>query len=196
MIAGFVYDVVNTMTDELEFTQLRSEDVERIGEVDRTERIDAKYRAASVEGGRSLILKAAPVEPPRLYTWTPQGILTRVLSWKPEVLQGGAMFGAVERERLAGFAIVSQRRQDETCELVALFVDAALRGTGMGSRLFAMAEEAAYDRDARALFIASNPTVATVDFYLNRGARVVGMQERSLVGGLNDGIQMAKPLVR
>ncbi len=184
------------MTEETEFTLLSAEDVERIGEVDRTELIDAEYRAASDDGGRGLILEAVPVEPPRLYAWTPQGIRTRVLAWKPEVLQGGAMPGALESDRLVGFAIVSQRRRDETCELVALFVDAARRGAGVANRLFAMVEAAASEREARALFIASNPTVRTVDFYLSHGARVVGMQERSLAPSLNDGIQMAKPLGR
>jgi GNAT superfamily N-acetyltransferase len=135
-------------------------------------------------------------QPPFIRVDEAQGIQARASAWKPEVLQGGAMQGALHHGCLVGFAIVSQRRRDESCEFVALFVDAALRGSGIGARLYAMAEAAASERAARALYIASNPTVATVDFYVSRGARVVGMNERSLVPGLNSGIQLAKPLAR
>ena len=102
------------------------------------------------------------------------------------------MFAAEQDGRLAGFAILGPEQRDESVEMSALFVDAGRRGTGVGSRLFDMAAERSRERGHAAMVIHSNPTVSTVDFYMRRGAAVIGMLDRRVVSHLEGDVILAK----
>ena len=170
-----------------EFVELPDEAIERIGEVDRTETIEAVYACKRSPDGHGLQLARVQIDPPQTTSWSADDVRERIDMWRPELEAGGAMFGALSGGRLRGFSIISSKRADRTAELIALFVDAAHRGTGIGSELLRLAEERARESDATALYIGANPIVPCVDFYLAHGARIIRLTNSRLVRGLSGG---------
>ena len=175
------------MTEALEYTQLPPLAIGRIGEVGRTEVIEAYYRCILTEDRRAMRLTHVDIEPPRTTTWSKSDVDERIEKWTPELEAGGAIYGAQADGKLLGFAIVSANRPDRSAELVALFVDSGHRGLGIGSRLYGMAEEHAKAGDARTMYIGANPMVPCVDFYLARGAQIVRMTDVRLSTVLEGG---------
>lgn len=181
------------MTDKLSYTRLSPDAISRIGEVDRTEVIEAYYRCILTEDRRSMRLTHVDIDPPRTTVWSQADVEERIEKWTPELEAGGAMYGAQSGGKLRGFAIVSAKRSDGSAELVALFVDTAHRGRGLGTRLYRMAEERARDAEARTIYIGGNPMVPCVDFYLARGAQIVRITDVRLATVLEGGaIVLAK----
>jgi GNAT superfamily N-acetyltransferase len=176
------------MTQEaLEFAELPSDAILRIGEVDRTEAIEGIYRCLPSPDGRALQLTEVRLDPPGSATWSPADVQERIEKWAPELDGGGTMFGALSGDRLRGFSIVSANRTDGSAELVALFVDAAHRGSGIGTKLLRLAEDRARASHATAMYIGSNPIVPCVDFYLGRGAQLMSLTDRRVVRALPGG---------
>ena len=173
--------------EDLEFAELPNEDIRRVGEVDRTEVIDAYYRCILTEDRRSMRLTHVDINPTRTIAWSDAAVRERIEKWTPELEAGGTMFGAQSSGKLRGFAIASAKRPDGSAELVALFVDAAYRGRGIGTQLYAMAEERAQDAAARAMYIGANSLVQCVDFYLAQRAQIVRMTDVRLVSALPGG---------
>ena len=181
------------MVDELDYAELPTEAISRIGEVDRTEVIDAYYRCVLTEDRRSMRIVNVEIDPPRTTSWSDVDVQERIEKWTPELDDGGTIFGAESDDKLRGFSIVSANRPDGSAELVALFVDTAYRGQGIGTRLYRMAEERAKVGEARAMYIGANPIVPCVDFYLGRGAQIVRMTDVRLTAALEGGaIVLAK----
>ena len=180
--------------EALEFTELPTTAINRIGEVDRTEVIEAYYRCILTEDRRAMRLTHVDINPTRTVdAWSEADVQERIKKWRPELHRGGAVFGAVSDDRLRGFAIVSANRTDKSAELVALFVDTGYRGQGVGTQLYAMAVERAQEAAARAMYIGANSIVPCVDFYLRRGAQIVRMTDLRLVSALpGAGITLAK----
>ena len=181
------------MPEAIEYNELPHAAIDRMGEVDRTEVIDAYYRCVLREDRRSMRLTHVDIDPPRTIAWSHADVRERIEKWTPELKGGGTMYGAQSDSKLRGFAIVSAKRPDGSAEMVALFVDAAYSGRGVGARLYSMAEERAKDVGARTMYIGANPMVPCVDFYLGRGAQIVRMTDVRLVSALpGAGITLAK----
>lgn len=81
--------------------------------------------------------------------------------------------------RRLGFVAVSC--VGETADLVDLFVDPDLHGSGVGSRLFAAAVETARDCGATRLEIEADPHVE--DWYQRRGAERIGQAPSGSIPG-------------
>ncbi len=180
--------------EALEFMELPNEAIDRIGEVDRTEVIEAYYRCILTEDRRAMRLTHVDINPTRTVdAWSDADVRERIGKWRTELETGGAIFGAQSHGKLRGFSIVSANRPNGSTELVALFVDMAYRGRGVGTRLYAMAEERANEASARAMYIGANPFVPCIDFYLARGAQIVRMTDVRLFSALpGSGITLAK----
>jgi GNAT superfamily N-acetyltransferase len=74
--------------------------------------------------------------------------------------------------RLAGFAALSPERlgpDGEYLELLLLHVDARMRGNGIGTELFSACADVARQRGARRLYISSQSSEQTVEFYRSVG---------------------------
>jgi len=155
-------------------------DLGRIAEIDRSESAAAVYVCRAAADGRALLL----VREDRPFVsdpWDAEGVRRRVTEWGGLMKPDGAWFGAFETDRLVGFVVLGAQRWDGSAELVAIFVDAAYRGEGIGSLLMRAVEEHACRRGTVALSIYSVPTARTVDFYLSHGYRLVGMVDKSTV---------------
>ncbi len=138
-------------------------------EVDRTERITAKYEVVRSEDGLSLSLAHRVCDPPEEFpNWDEEGVTRRIAWWRRELAGGGAVFGAFLGERLIGFGVVAIR-QHGTAEVLGMFVDAGCRRRGIGGRLLSAAEGYARDAGAGFVYLHPNPTETAVGFYRKHG---------------------------
>lgn len=79
-------------------------------------------------------------------------------------------------------------------QLFYLYVSRPVRGQGVGRRLFDKAGELARVLGAKALYISAVPTQNTVDFYLRRGARLIGVPDPELFAAEPEDIHFSFPL--
>jgi GNAT superfamily N-acetyltransferase len=175
---------------------LAASDLSRIGEIDRTERIAAKYEVVRSADGLSLSLVPRVYEPPEVFPrWDDEGIARRRDWWQRGLAGGGAAFGAFVGERFVGFS-VALLRSHQTAEMAALFVDAEFRGRGIGSRLLMAVEEYATGSGATRMYLHPNPTVATVEFYRKCGYVLTCLVDEAIVNhpDLETCIVLAKQL--
>ena len=165
---------------EVIFQRLRADDLPRIGEVDRSEVVEAEYRTRPSADGRSLGLERTPLDPPlEVGPWTAHGIDVRAREWKPHVEAGGVFLGALIGSRLVGFSIVAPPANGSS-ELAALFVDQRHRRTGLGTRLMRQSEEAAHELGAASMWLGSNRTASAVEFYLKHGFKAIRLSHGEL----------------
>ena len=97
--------------------------------------------------------------------------------WVPRYLlqqlkRGGAVFGAFENDRLAGFASLDGGLAGAGAQYVNLtmfFVDLEYRGSGVGRALFAALRERAGCMGVGKIYISAVPAVNTIAFYSKLG---------------------------
>lgn len=161
--------------------RLDADDLPRISEVDRAERVEAEYLARPTADGRGLALKRVALDPAlEIPTWSEYGVEVRVREWRPQVEAGGVFEGAFLDSKLVGFGVLGPER-DASAEVCALFVDAGQRRAGVGGLLMARLEELARERGVRALWLGSNRTASSVEFYLKHGFGVISLNSNALV---------------
>jgi ribosomal protein S18 acetylase RimI-like enzyme len=85
------------------------------------------------------------------------------------LLDDGVLFGAMDGDRLAGFAIYRPRIADGLANLAVLHVSRADRRCGLGRRLTVEVVKRARADGARRLYVSATPTRGTVDFYVRQG---------------------------
>jgi len=180
---------------DIDIRELPKEDMPLIAAVNRAETIEEEYLAVSAGDGMSLALKRVRHEPPiEVDHWDAQGRRRRAETWAAEVEKGGVFLGAFDADRLVGFAVLGHKYGDGSAELSAIFVDSDYRRRSVGSALVRASENAAARRGVKALFIYSNPTAPTVDFYLSLGYHIIGVADKSLVTHLPWDVVLAKRL--
>ena len=174
---------------------MRVEEIERIGEVNREEKVEAVYVAEPSAEGMGLAMRLVAKDPPdEAPAWGDEGVTARARAWRPKLVEGGAMFGAFAGERLVAFAILGPKQWDSSVELVALFVDTDFRRDGLGERLLRQATAEALGRGATAMLLHSNETVSSMTFYLKHGFQLVQLGTRNIVRALGGGLVLAKRL--
>ena len=179
----------------MKYRVMNTEEIFRIGEVNREEMVIAKYVAKSDPSGFSISAIREEIDSPsETPHWSEKGIENRAKSWKPALENGGFFYGAFNDDRLAGFVILGPKKWDDSGEIVALFVDKDQRRQGIASKLMKKAEEKAKEMGMNSLFLYSNPTESSVSFYLNNGYRIVGLISKEIVRSLPGDIVMAKKI--
>jgi predicted N-acetyltransferase YhbS len=89
--------------------------------------------------------------------------------------RGGTFLGMFDDDQLVGVAVVDTVPLGvlrDQVQLKYLYVSYSYRGSGVGTRLFDAARDAARTHRAHFLYISATPTENTVNFYLRRGCRV------------------------
>jgi ribosomal protein S18 acetylase RimI-like enzyme len=179
----------------MKYREMQANEMSRIGEVNREELVSAEYVSIPDPSGFGLkLIRSEIPSPAQTPHWNKQGIEGRAKSWKPFVEQGGFFYGAFDKDQLVGFVILGPKRRDDSGEIVALFVDRDHRRVGIASELMRKAEEEAKNKGISSLFLYSNPTESSVNFYLRSGYQVVGLISKEIVRSLPGDVLMAKHL--
>jgi GNAT superfamily N-acetyltransferase len=165
-------------------------EITRIGEIDRSERIDQQYRAHN--GVLELIevdIDAHPWGGEREHP-----VQHYIDRWKPVVEADGVLVGALDADRLAGFAVYDPSMGDGTGNLAAAFTNRAHRRSGVGRALVAEIIAIARERGDRHLYVSATPTRGTVDFYRSQGFEVLGTPDPVMFANEPEDIHLAMTL--
>jgi GNAT superfamily N-acetyltransferase len=146
-----------------------SNELSRLGEIDRTERVTRAY----VQEGERLIEQEVDWD---VGPWSPTGGYEEPHSvpdqigfcrWHME--QGASVFGAFDGERLVGIGLVTPHIRPGIAQLSYLHVSHGYRGRGLGRRLAAELERVAIAAGDTEMVVSATPTMRTVRFYMSCG---------------------------
>jgi GNAT superfamily N-acetyltransferase len=151
----------------IEYRVLEARELSRVGEIDRTERIEMLYvqRGAELEAVAG-DFSASP--------WHPEGsgehsIAHQVAECERHVAAGGTAIGAFDGDRLVGIGIVVPRLRPGIAQLAFLHVSDGHRGRGVGRHLSDELERLARDAGAATMVVSATPSENTVRFYRRGG---------------------------
>ena len=146
--------------------QMDASELDRIGEIDRSERITQQYKSRA--GALELI--DVDIHAPR---WGEPGehtVQQLIDSWKPLLEAGGVLLGAFDGDHFVGFAIYDPSSLSEgLANFAVLHVTRTYRRKGVGCRLTHEVVRMARADGAQRLYVSATPTRATVDFYMKQG---------------------------
>ncbi len=147
--------------------RLVAADLARIGEIDRTERIDTLY----VQHGTRLDVRVGDWSAP---PWSDEGegehsVAHQRAECERHLAVGGVAVGAFADERLVGIGLVTPHVRPGIAQLAFLHVSDGYRGAGIGGRLSGELERIAREAGDTAMVVSATPSVNTVRFYLRRG---------------------------
>lgn len=109
---------------------------------------------------------------PFIDDWSEADYRTLVACLKNTVATGGVVYAAFAGGALKGFASVESSffgGANKYLDLTSLHVSEELRGSGIGSSLFRLAEEWAREKGARKLYISAHSAVESQAFYKKMG---------------------------
>lgn len=155
------------MATAIELRRLGRNELVRVAEIDRTERIDVLY----TQDGELLVERHGSWDSP---AWEPVGqgehsVEAKVRQLHAYVDLGGVAVGALVGRRLVGLGAVVPHLQPRIAQLAFLHVRAPWRATGIGRSLSAQLEDIARSAGDVEMVVSATPSGNTVGFYLGRG---------------------------
>ena len=121
--------------------ELPGKDISRAREVDRSEHVTTGY----VFRNGKLETQVVDWQVPRWSDDASSGFSaqSRIEGWGAVLDRGGVLLGALDGEKLAGFAVILPELSEGMAQLAALFVDRDYRRQGVATRLVEEAERLA-----------------------------------------------------
>lgn len=153
--------------NRIAYRRLHARDLARVGEIDRTEKIDALY----VQHGPRLEERVGDFS---ARSWFEEGegehsVARQRAECERYLDAGGIAVGAFADERLVGIGIVRPHLRPGLAQCAFLHVSNGYRAAGIGGRLVAELERVAREQGATAMVVSATPSLNTVRFYLGRG---------------------------
>jgi GNAT superfamily N-acetyltransferase len=153
--------------DEIRFRPLERDEVSRVAEIDRTERITEAF----VQHGAELEEIAVDWSVP---PWLAEGdgehsVAHQQAGCERWLGSGGVALGAFDGERLVGIGIVVPHVRPGIAQLAYLMVSDGYRGAGIGVRLTVDLERIAREAGDTEIVVSATPSRNTVRFYRGRG---------------------------
>lgn len=149
------------------YRRLASHELARVGEIDRTERIDRLYvqRGAELETVDGDFSASA---------WRADGrgehsVAHQVEECEHWIGAGGVALGAFDGARLVGMGIVLPHLRPGIAQLTFLYVSDGFRDRGIGRRLSDELDAIARAAGDTTVVVSATPSIHTVDFYRRRG---------------------------
>ncbi len=117
----------------IHYRPLQPSELNRLGEIDRTERVETIY----YQQGANLKESAETFDIP---PWSPTGdefhtVPFQIGFCEEHLARGGQLFGAFDGERLVGIGLVTPHLRPGIAQLAYLHVSHGYRGRGVGQRL-------------------------------------------------------------
>ena len=152
---------------DVTYRPLVPQDLDRLGELDRSEWIDVLY----VQRGAELEERRGDFSAP---PWTSEGqgehsVAAQRVECERYLAAGGSGVVALAGARLVGIGLVKQHLRPGVAQLAYLHVSNGYRGRGIGRRLSNELERLARAGGDTAVVVSATPSLNTVRFYLRRG---------------------------
>ena len=149
------------------YRRLVTADLARIGEIDRTERIDTVY----VQHGARLEQQFGDFSAP---AWFAEGegehsVAHQRAECERHLDAGGIALGAFVNGRLVGIGIVRPHIRPGIAQFAFLYVSSEHRAQGIGRHLSQELECQARERGHTTIVVSATRSLNTVRFYLRRG---------------------------
>ncbi len=170
----------------IEIKPLPKEDLKKIYTIDRSEEIDRMYRQV----GEDLEVYERSISVQRDDSFWD----TFYDKWITSMENGAEALGAVDDGKLAGFTIVRYDLEPNLAQILALYVSAEYRLSGIAKSLFLEAQDAAARRDAKSIYVSATPTHSAVNFYLSQGFVPTAKPDPDLLEKEPEDIHMIKSL--
>jgi GNAT superfamily N-acetyltransferase len=176
----------------VEIRDLGREELWRIGEIDRTERIEVLIE----QHGTELVARRGSWTAP---AWDPDGHGEHSVRAQLQALAcyadaGGIALGAFSNGRLVGIGVVLSHIRPAIAQLAYLHVSQDFRSVGIGSRLVADLELIARCAGDTEIIVTATPSENTVRFYLGRGYAPVAQPLPELLEREPEDIHLGKPI--
>ncbi len=174
----------------MEVRDLARDELSRVGEIDRTERIDVLFE----QRGTELVARSGTWN---ASAWDPGGEGEHSVEAKRQALAryddaGGFARGAFSDGRLVGIGVVVSHIRPGIAQLAFLHVSQGFRSAGIGSRLSVDLELIASRTCDTQIVVTATPSENTVRFYLGRGYRPMLQPLAELYELEPDDIHLAK----
>ena len=155
------------MSNEITYRRLAAADVARIGEIDRTERIDTVY----VQYGSRLEERVGDFS---ARAWFGEGdgehsVARQRAGCERHLAAGGIALGAFADGRLVAIGIVIPHIRPGVAQFAFLHVSHGFRDRGIGTRLSEELDHIARARGDTTMVVSATPSLNTVRFYRRRG---------------------------
>jgi GNAT superfamily N-acetyltransferase len=152
---------------EITYRRLVASDLERIGEIDRTERIDTLY----VQNGERLDQRSGDFSAP---AWFIEGegehsVAHQRAECERHLAAGGIALGAFANGQLVAIGIVRPHIRPGVAQFAFLYVSNGHRAQGIGRHLSEELERLAREGGDTTMVVSATPSLNTVRFYLQRG---------------------------
>ena len=149
------------------YRRLVTADLTRIGEIDRTERIDTLY----VQHGTRLEERVGDFSAP---AWFADGegehsVAHQRAECERHLDAGGIALGAFVNGRLVGIGIVRPHIRPGIAQFAFLYVSTEHRAQGIGRHLNEELERLAREQGGTTMVVSATPSLNTVRFYRRRG---------------------------
>jgi GNAT superfamily N-acetyltransferase len=159
--------LLSLVEEDVEIRELARTELNRVGEIDRTERIDLVYE----QRGTELLERRGNWSAP---AWDPVGHGEHSVEAQQDALEhyveaGGVALGAFVNGRLVGIGVVVPHLRPSTAQLAFLHVSQPRRAAGIGGRLSDELEQIARAAGDSAMVVSATPSENTVRFYRGRG---------------------------
>lgn len=176
----------------VELRRLGRNELARVAEIDRTERIEVLY----AQDGERLVERHGSWEAP---AWEPDGhgehsVEAKVRELHGYVDLGGVAVGALVAGQLVGIGVVVPHLRPGIAQLAFLHVSAPWRGTGIGSSVSALLEDIARSAGDVEMVVSATPSGNTVRFYRGRGFVPTGEPVDELLELEPEDVHMRKAL--
>jgi GNAT superfamily N-acetyltransferase len=156
--------------------KLAKTELNRLNEIDRTERIRMLF---SFKEGELEEERVAFRVPP----WSDEQVNSLIDFVRPELDKGGVLLGVLEGEKLAGVAVLGNRPicdDDEILQFVLLHVSEGFRRQGVATKLANKVIKTAKEKGAKRLYISATPSDSALGFYFNLGAKLAPKVDKEL----------------
>jgi GNAT superfamily N-acetyltransferase len=149
------------------YRRLVTADLARIGEIDRTERIEAIY----VQQGTDLEERVGDRSAP---AWFSDGegehsVAHQRAECERHMAAGAIGLAAFADGRLVGIGLVTPHLRRGIAQLAFLYVSNEYRARGVGGRVSDELERLAREQGDTTIVVSATPSLNTVRFYLGRG---------------------------
>ena len=185
--------IVGTVDEHaITYRRLAATELSRVGDIDRTERIDALY----IQRGTRLELQSGDWSAP---PWTPDGegehsVAGQRASLEHYVEQDAIPLGAFDGDRLVGIGVVLPHLRPGIAQLAYLHVSDGYRDRGIGGRLSDELEGLAREAGDRDMVVSATPSLNTVRFYERRGFEPMAEPLSELYALEPEDVHLLKPL--